>query len=90
MTDFIDILGIIFYCFLMLIWISGFVLLIYFCWLDYKLEKSIIDETHAHNGTCISHGYYKECSYQGDKTTIINSNSKCYINDIEVKCSEIK
>lgn len=72
-----------------LVFITIFSVLIYFLWSEYKLEKGIIDETHAHNGTCISHGYYIECSYQGDKITIINSNSKCYRNDVEVNCSEI-
>jgi len=90
MGKFVDIFGMIIYCFLVLILVSAFVFMMYLLWLEYKLEKGIADETYAHNGTCISHGFYRECSYQGDKTTIINSNSKCLINDVEVNCSEIK
>jgi hypothetical protein len=75
------------------IYLIGIISFMFFLgWLlysEFKLEKSIVDETHAHNGTCINHGYYNECSYQGDTKTIINSNSKCYINDIEINCSDI-
>ena len=78
------------YLFILLL-ILGF--LGFMWWSEYKLEKQIIDDTHKNNGSCVRNGIYDTCSYSissSEKTSIITPSSKCYRNDIEINCSEIK
>ncbi len=75
-----------------LIWIICIVsFLIFSGWLlysEFKLEKSIVDETYKHNGTCVNKFPYRICSYQGDSYSVINS--KCFKNDVEINCSDVE
>lgn len=69
----------------------GFVIvgsLIYICILEYKDWQDTKKLIRDNNGTCIDKGYSVECSYS-QKYSVVNSNSKCYKNDVEINCSEI-
>ena len=69
----------------------GFVLigsLIYFGILEYRDWQDTKKLIRDNNGTCIDKGYSVECSYS-QKYSVVNSNSRCYKNDVEINCSEI-
>jgi len=57
----------------------------YYEYKDWQDTKKLIRDN---NGTCIDKGYSVECSYS-QKYSVVNSNSKCYKNDVEINCSEI-
>lgn len=90
--DEVGMFGYIFVGILLLIIAIGFLFCIYIIYSEYKLEKSIIYETKAHNGSCIRNGIWNECSYSDSSSiSIVNvtSSQTCYINGNEVNCSKI-
>lgn len=85
---FTDFIFAIFYLFIILALILGLIFSVYISYLELKDWQDTKRLIRENNGTCIDKGYSVECSYS-DSYKVINSESKCYRNDVEINCSEL-